>query len=70
MLVIDGYTQEGRDNLIEGGCTTAGELYRKMLDRQSPVGADSTIVYPSDRVSSLTSSLLQNTMALRGQAAL
>ena len=48
MLVIDGYTQEGRDNLIEGGCTTAGELYRKMLDRQSPVGADSTIVYPSD----------------------
>ena len=32
-LVVDGYSREGREDLAAGGATTAGELYRKMLER-------------------------------------
>jgi len=47
-LVIDGYAKEGRAELEGGGATTAGVLYRTMLNSCSPAGADSDIVYPSD----------------------
>lgn len=47
-LVIDGYTKDGRADLQAGGASTAGELYRTMFDRSSPVGATSDIVYPCD----------------------
>lgn len=48
MLVIDGYAKEGREDLVKGGASTAGDLYRKMFDFASPVGAVSDIVYPAD----------------------
>jgi GMP synthase (glutamine-hydrolysing) len=48
LLVIDGYAREGRAELEAGGASTAGELYRKMFAKCSPVGAHSDIVYPCD----------------------
>jgi GMP synthase (glutamine-hydrolysing) len=47
-LVVDGYTVEGRADLRAGGASEAGWLYRDMLKRSSPVGAESDIVYPAD----------------------
>jgi len=46
-LVIDGYSREGREGLEAGGATTAGQLYRKMLQHCSP-GCHVDIVYPAD----------------------
>lgn len=48
VLVIDGYAREGREELTRGGATQAGFLYRDMLHRCSPVGAQCDIVYPAD----------------------
>ena len=31
-LVVDGYSRAGREDLAAGGATTAGKLYRKMLE--------------------------------------
>ncbi|WP_419901857.1 type 1 glutamine amidotransferase [Kiloniella sp.] len=53
-LVVDGYAKEGRDGLKEGGASTAGDLYVKMLETQSP-GAKCDIVYPADPGASLPS---------------
>jgi len=47
-IVVDGYAREGREDLSAGGATTAGELYRQMLDKCTPGGADVDIVYPAD----------------------
>jgi len=47
-LVVDGYAKEGRAELEGGGATTAGILYRNMLNDCSPAGAVSDIIYPSD----------------------
>ena len=46
-LVVDGYNKEGRAGLTAGGATTAGVLYRQMLQRHSP-GCTVDILYPSD----------------------
>ncbi|WP_020591156.1 type 1 glutamine amidotransferase [Kiloniella laminariae] len=46
-LVVDGYAKEGREGLKEGGASTAGDLYVKMLQQQSP-GAHCDILYPAD----------------------
>ena len=51
-LVLDGYSREGREDLAAGGATTAGELYRQMLenccrdaavDVLCPADADATL---------------------------
>ncbi len=47
ILVVDGYAEEGRAGLNEGGATTAGELYAKMLTKCCP-SLESDIVYPAD----------------------
>ena len=46
-LVVDGYNKEGREELTAGGASTAGALYRQMLQRHSP-GCTVDILYPSD----------------------
>jgi len=46
-LVIDGYNKEGRAGLVAGGATTAGRLYRQMLERHAP-GCTVDILYPAD----------------------
>ncbi|MEE8534425.1 MAG: type 1 glutamine amidotransferase [Kiloniellales bacterium] len=52
-LVVDGYAREGREDLRSGGATTAGELYRRMLDVCTPGGAAVDIVCPADPDASL-----------------
>jgi GMP synthase (glutamine-hydrolysing) len=47
-LVVDGYSKEGRADLVKGGASQAGWLYRDMLNKASPIGATSDIVYPAD----------------------
>jgi len=51
-LVVDGYARAGREDLEAGGATTAGVLYRQMLQRCAP-GATADIVYPADPAASL-----------------
>lgn len=46
-LVVDGYRKEGREELAAGGCTPAGELYKKILLKCHP-GSDVDIIYPAD----------------------
>ena len=46
-LVVDGYSKEGRAGLEAGGATTAGMLYRQMLEHHSP-GCTVDILYPAD----------------------
>ena len=46
-IVVDGYSQAGREDLKAGGATTAGELYERMLKRCLP-GAEVDIVAPAD----------------------
>ncbi len=48
ILVVDGYSKEGREDLRAGGATTAGELYARMLKDCAPNGADVDIVCPAD----------------------
>ena len=51
ILVLDGYSLEGRNGLTAGGMKTAGQLYRTMLDQ---VGAslntpiECRVVFPAD----------------------
>ncbi|KAJ0405517.1 hypothetical protein P43SY_011365 [Pythium insidiosum] len=49
-LVIDGYKKWGRDDLESGGATTAGELYKSMLMKATPVEVPvhCDIVFPAD----------------------
>jgi GMP synthase (glutamine-hydrolysing) len=47
-LVIDGYTKEGRDQLVSGGASTAAQLYCNMLLKCSPPGAECEVLFPSD----------------------
>ena len=46
-LVVDGYTKAGREDLESGGATTAGFLYRDMLQGCLP-GCEVDIIYPAD----------------------
>ncbi len=54
-LVIDGYTQEARDQLVAGGASMAADLYRNMLIHCSPRGAECEILFPSDEGASFPS---------------
>jgi GMP synthase (glutamine-hydrolysing) len=54
-LVLDGYSQEGREDLQSGGASTAGELYARMLKACAPRGAEVDIVYPADPGAALPS---------------
>ena len=53
-LIVDGYMEAAREELVAGGATTAGELYAKMLKKISP-NCVCQIVYPSDNDASLPS---------------
>ncbi len=46
-LVVDGYAKSGRDELVAGGASLAGDLYGAMLRRFAP-GAAVDIVYPAN----------------------
>ena len=46
-LVVDGYSRAGREDLAAGGASTAGELYRKMLEGLC-VGCTVDVIYPAD----------------------
>ncbi|PLX34716.1 MAG: glutamine amidotransferase [Hyphomicrobiales bacterium] len=46
-LVLDGYARAGREELGAGGMTSAGELYRTMLEAHAP-GCTVDIIYPAD----------------------
>ncbi len=48
ILVVDGYSREGREDLRAGGATTAGELYARMLKESAPNGTEIDIVCPAD----------------------
>ncbi len=47
-LVIDGYTKAARDQLVDGGASMAADLYRTMLLKCSPAGAQCDVLFPSD----------------------
>jgi len=46
-MVVDGYAKAGREDLIAGGASTAGQLYERMLREHAP-GCDVDIIYPAD----------------------
>ena len=52
LLVIEGYTKAGRENLIAGGMTPASELYRSMFQKLAP-NAMIDIYTPADPGASL-----------------
>lgn len=49
-LIIDGYIQTGREGLVAGGATTAGELYAQMFAKCTPahLEVEYDLVFPSD----------------------
>jgi GMP synthase (glutamine-hydrolysing) len=48
LLVIDGYTREAREQLVEGGASTASDLYVQMLIHCGPEGTRCDVLFPSD----------------------
>ncbi len=54
ILVVDGYSKEGRDGLAAGGASPAGDLYARMLKACAP-DCETDIVYPADPGASLPS---------------
>lgn len=48
LLIIDGYTREARDQLVDGGASTAADLYLKMLTRCGPKGTQCEVLFPCD----------------------
>lgn len=49
VLVIDGYSKDGRADLQAGGASTAGVLYQQLLKKCTPRGnVVADIVYPAD----------------------
>ncbi len=51
-LVVDGYRKSGRQVLVAGGASMAGDLYARMLTECLP-GAEVDIVFPADPDSAL-----------------
>ncbi len=51
-LILDGYSQQGRERLASGGMLLAGTMYRNMLQRLRP-DSDSDIVCVADPQASL-----------------
>ena len=47
-LVIDGYTKDARDQLVEGGASIAADLYVDMLKRCGPKDTGCDVLFPSD----------------------
>ncbi len=47
ILVVDGYSRAGREDLQAGGASTAGDQYERMLTSCCP-GAEIDILYPAD----------------------
>jgi GMP synthase (glutamine-hydrolysing) len=45
-LIVDGYSKDGRDKLMAGGCTLAGILYQRMLARCSEPWVSITTLDP------------------------
>jgi GMP synthase (glutamine-hydrolysing) len=48
LLVIDGYTREARDQLVDGGASTAADLCVQMLTNYGPAGTRCDVLYPCD----------------------
>ncbi|RLN47344.1 hypothetical protein BBJ28_00017738 [Nothophytophthora sp. Chile5] len=50
VLIIDGYSPDGRADLEAGGASTAGKLYIDLLAKSAPTGVEvaSDVVYPAD----------------------
>lgn len=49
VLVIDGYSPDGRADLEAGGASTAGKLYNDLMIKCTPGGnAVCDIIYPAD----------------------
>lgn len=49
VLVIDGYSPDGRADLEAGGASTAGKLYVDLLTKSTPGGnVACDVVYPAD----------------------
>ena len=46
-LVIDGYHQSGREELLAGAASTAGDLYTRMLEKCRP-GCQIDVIFPAD----------------------
>ncbi len=55
LLIVDGYDQEGRDELVQFGCPTAAPLYQSMLEACLPqnVSASFDVAHPADANSPL-----------------
>lgn len=53
-LVLDGYARAGREDLANGGASTAGKLYERLL-QSAHADAAVDIVYPADPDASLPS---------------
>lgn len=51
ILVIDGYNTTGREQLQSSGASLASDLYVRMLNKSSPVGVDTTVIFPCDNPS-------------------
>jgi GMP synthase (glutamine-hydrolysing) len=47
-LVIDGYTKEARQQLVDGGASMAADLYVEMLMKCSPPGSECDVLFPAD----------------------
>jgi len=49
ILIIDGYSPEGRQELTDGGASEAGDLYKNMLTKcAGPISTSYDVLYPSD----------------------
>jgi GMP synthase (glutamine-hydrolysing) len=46
-LIVDGYDAQARRRLADAGCTDAGRLYARLVERFAP-GSRYEIVYPAD----------------------
>jgi GMP synthase (glutamine-hydrolysing) len=48
LLVVDGYSRAGREELTAGGASTGGELYVRMLRQCAPRGCVVDVLHPAD----------------------
>jgi len=48
ILIVDGYTRAGREQLQSGGASVAADLYVQMLTRIAPPATQCDVLFPSD----------------------
>jgi GMP synthase (glutamine-hydrolysing) len=48
ILILDGYTRDGRTVLQDGGASIAGDLYARMIQSSAEVDVACSICFPSD----------------------